>query len=227
MSPGYRRSNGLTVARRCAYLILAAVLCSALAVSSSASARQTRVYSLKIGDHFTVVGTRINCNITNAGSATRIPTVTCGLVHSGSKLLLPKSYSFSFGDRGVGVFGSGAKRQAIFRAQTDRGVPLGDPAPSERTSGTVGRRLRPVARGLEGVNVARTSVVCVAVAYPKPHGPALNCTLSSRAITKALRKPRLTFRPLTITLNDQWLRVSRMSTTKTQRVVFSRREPAG
>ena len=215
------------MAIRRAYPILSAALCSALVLSSSASARQTRIYSLKIGDHFKVVGTRINCKISNAGSATRIPTVTCGLVHSGSNLLLPRSYSFSFGDRGVGVFGSGAKRQPVFRAQTDPGVPLGDPAPSDRTTGTVGARLRPVARGLEGVNVARTSVVCVAVAYPKPHGPALNCTLSSSAITKALRKPRLTFRPLTVTLSDQWLRVSRMSKTKTQRVVFSRREPAG
>jgi hypothetical protein len=77
------------------------------------------------------------------------------------------------------------------------------------------------------VNVARTSVVCVAVAYPRPHPPSLNCTLSSRAIAKALLKPRLAFRPLTIDISPQLLQIWRMSKTKTQRVIFSRREPTG
>jgi hypothetical protein len=70
-------------------------------------------------------------------------------------------------------------------------------------------------------------VVCVAVAYPKPHPPSLNCTLSSRAIAKALLKPRLGFRPLTVDFSPQLLRIWRMSKTKTQRVIFSRRQPTG
>ena len=125
------------------------------------------------------------------------------------------------------MFGSGAKRTVAFRAQSDPGVPLGDPAPADRSSKPVAVRLRPVTQGLEGVNVARTSVICVAVAYSKPNAPSLTCTLSSRAIAKALRKRRLTFRPITVTLSRQWLRVSRMSRAKTQRIVFSRRQPAG
>ncbi|HEY6576693.1 MAG TPA: hypothetical protein VI029_17560, partial [Mycobacterium sp.] len=98
--------------------------------------------------------------------------------------------------------------------------------PTDRSSGTQVAHLRPVAQGLEAVNVARTSVVCVAVGYPRPHPPSLNCTLSSRAIAKALLKPRLGFRPLTVDFSPQLLRISRMSKTKTQRVIFSRRQPA-
>jgi hypothetical protein len=85
--------------------------------------------------------------------------------------------------------------------------------------------LRPVARGLEGVTIAHSSVMCLAISYPRPNGPSLNCTLSSAAITKALAKKRLSFRPLTVTLSARELRVWRMSKTKTQRVVFSRAEP--
>jgi len=140
---------------------------------------------------------------------------------------VPRSYAVSIADRGVTVLGPGSTRRVVLDIRTDPGVPLGDPAPTDRSAGTRVAHLRPVAQGLEAVNVARTSVVCVAVAYPRPHPASLNCTLSSRAIAKALLKPRLGFRPLTVDLSPQLLRIWRMSKTKTQRVIFSRREPTG
>jgi len=207
-------------------LICIAACCFAALASASAAAPQPRIYSLKVGDQFDVAGTRIKCKI--GTSSGRAPAVTCGLFRLGSGDALPKSYGFSFADRGVDVLssGTGSKRQVVFAARTDAGMPLGDPAPTDRSPGRKSPHLRPVAQGLEGVNVARSSVVCVAVAYPPPHDPALNCTLSSGAIRAALRKPRLAFRPLTVTLSPGVLRVWRMSRTKTQRVIFSRSEPA-
>jgi len=213
----------LTVAKHCAYWIAAAAICSAI-VASVSMAAPPRIYSLKVGDRFDVAGTHINCNI-GAASTGRAPTVTCRLLRPATENALPKSYAFSFGDRGVDVLGPAPEQRVVFHAGTDAGLPLGDPAPPDRSSGRTNAHLRPVAQGLEGVNVARTSVICVAVAYPRPHGPSLNCTLSSRAITKALSKPRLAFRPLTVTFSPQLLRVWRMSKTKTQRVVFSRSQP--
>lgn len=220
MSRRYPRGNHVALA--------AAVCCfAALVPVSSAAAPQARVYSLKIGDRFDISGTHIKCKIVPA--AGRAPAVTCALVRAGSNDRLPKSYGFSFGDRGVVVLGPpnpNGPPPVVFRARTDPGVPLGDPAPADRSPTPKNVHLRPVAQGLEGVNVGRSSVVCVVVAYPRPHGPALNCTLSSRAIAAALRRPRLAFRPLTVTLSPQMLRVWRMSKTKTQRVIFSRSEPA-
>jgi hypothetical protein len=213
------------VAANRAHGILAAALCAAVVVSSSAAAPQPRVYSLKIGDRFDVKGTQIRCEIGRAASASRVPVVTCGLYRSGSNVPVPGSYAVSIADRGVTVLGPGGTRHVVFDVRTDPGAPLGDPAPTDHSSGTRVAHLRPVAQGLEAVNVARTSVVCVAVAYPRPHAASLNCTLSSRAIRKALLKPRLAFRPLTVTLSPQLLRVWRMSKTKTQRVIFSRRQP--
>ena len=207
--------------------ILAATLCAAVVVSASAAAPQSRVYSLKIGDRFDVKGTQIRCGIGRAASESRVPVVTCGLYRSGSNVRVPGSYAVSIADRGVTVLGPGSTRRVVLDIRTDPGVPLGDPAPTDRSAGTRVAHLRPVAQGLEAVNVARTSVVCVAVAYPRPHPASLNCTLSSRAIAKALLKPRLGFRPLTVDLSPQLLRIWRMSKTKTQRVIFSRREPTG
>jgi hypothetical protein len=181
------------------------------------------VYVLKVGDRFDVAGTHINCRI-GAGPTGRVSRVTCGLFRPRSNLPIPKSYAFSFGDDGVAVFAPDAKH-VVFSARTDPGLPLGDPAPSDQSFGSRIAHLHPVAQGLEAVDVARTSVVCVAVAYPRPHGPSLNCTLSSRAIARALLKPRLGFRPLTVTFDQQRLRIWRMSKTKTQRTIFSRREP--
>jgi hypothetical protein len=219
MSRRYRRDNHVAFA--------AAVCCFAALVPASSAASQLRVYSLKIGDRFDISGTQIKCKVVPA--AGRAPAVNCALVRAGSTDRLPKSYGFSFGDRGVVVFGpanANGPPPAVFRARTGPGVPLGDPAPADRSPTPKAVHLRPVAQGLEGVNVGRSSVVCVVVAYPRPHGPALNCTLSSRAIAAALRRPRLAFRPLTVTLSPQVLRVWRMSRTKTQRVIFSRAEPA-
>jgi hypothetical protein len=215
------------VARHRIYGILAAALCAAVVVSAGAAAPQPRIYSLKIGDRFDVKGTQIRCAIGGAPSASRVPVVTCRLVRSGSNVPVPRSYAVSIADRGVTVLGPGSTRDVIFDIPTDAGVPLGDPAPRDRSPGARVAQLRPVAQGLEAVNVARTSVVCVAVAYPRPHPPSLNCTLSSRAIAKALLKPRLGFRPFTVDFSPQLLRISRMSKTKTQRVVFSRRQPTG
>lgn len=215
------------MARHRLYGILAATLCAAVVVSASAGAPQPRIYSLKIGDRFDVKGTQIRCGIGGAASASRVPVVTCGLFRSGSKVLVPRSYAVSIADRGVTVLGPGNTQHVVFTTRTDPGVPLGEPAPTDRSSGTQVAHLRPVAQGLEAVNVARTSVVCVAVAYPKPHPPSLNCSLSSRAIAKALLKPRLGFRPLTVDFSPQMLRVWRMSKTKTQRVIFSRGQPTG
>jgi hypothetical protein len=180
---------------------------------------------LKIGDQFGVAGTQIKCKIVAAAGGA--PAVECAPAGTGSNDPPPKSYGFSFGDRGVDVLGpsKGSKRPVVFRARTDAGLPLGDPAPADRSPTPKNVQLNPVAQGLEGINVGRSSVVCVVVAYPRPHGPALNCTLSSRAITAALRKPRLAFRPVTVTLSPQVLRVWRMSQTKMQRVIFSRSEP--
>ena len=213
----------MTVAKHRAYWVAAAVVCSAI-VASASTAAPPRIYSLKIGDRFDVAGTRINCKI-GAASPGRAPTVTCSLVRPGTNDALPNSYAFSFGDRGVDVLGPAPDRRVVFHAATDARLPLGDPAPPDRSPGRTKAHLRPVSQGLEGVNVARTSVVCVAVAYPRPNVPSLNCTLSSRAITKELRKPRLAFQPLTVTFSSQLLRVWRMSTTKTQRIVFSRPQP--
>lgn len=209
------------------YGVLVATLCAAVVVSAGAAASQPRIYSLKIGDRFDVKGTQIRCGIGRVASESRVPVVTCGLFRSGSNVPLPRSYAVSIADRGVTVLGPGNTRHVAFDVRTDPGVPLGDPAPTDRSSGTRVAHLRPVAQGLEAVNVARTSVVCVAVAYPRPHPPTLNCTLSSRAIAKALLKPRLGFRPLTVDFSSQLLRISRMSQTKTQRVIFSRRQPTG
>jgi hypothetical protein len=219
MSRRYRRGNDVAFA--------AAVCCFAALVPASSAASQPRVYSLKIGDRFDISGTHIKCKIVRAAGGA--PAVTCAPVTAGSNGLLPKSYGFSFGDRGVAVLGpptANGPRPAVFRARTDPGLPLGDPAPADRSPTPKNVHLRPVAQGLEGVNVGRSSVVCVVVAYPRPHGPVLNCTLSSRAIAAALRRPRLAFRPLTVTLSPQLLRVWRMSKAKTQREIFSRSEPA-
>jgi hypothetical protein len=207
--------------------LLAATLCAAVVVSASAAASQPRIYSLKIGDRFDVKGTQIRCGISRAASASRVPVVTCGLFRFGSNVPVPRSYAVAIADRGVTVLGPGNTQHVVFETRTDPGLPLGEPAPTDRSSGTQVAHLRPVAQGLEAVNVARTSVVCVAVAYPQPHPPSLNCTLSSRAIAKALLKPRLGFRPLTVDFSPQLLRVWRMSKTKTQRVIFSRRQPSG
>jgi hypothetical protein len=205
--------------------LVAAVCCFLAFVPAGSAAPQTHIYSLKVGDRFDVTGTHLECLV--VAPSGRAPTVSCSPMRTGSEDPLPKSYGFSFADRGVDVLGPpvGATRPVAFRARTDAGLPLGDPAPADRSPAPKNVHLRPVAQGLEGVDVERTSVVCVVVAYPRPHGPALNCTLSSRAITAALRKPRLAFRPLTVTLSPQELRVSRMSKTKTQRVIFSRSEP--
>jgi hypothetical protein len=207
--------------------LFAATLCAVVVVSASAAAPQPRIYSLKIGDRFDVKGTQIRCGIGGAASASRVPVVTCGLFRSGSNVPVPRSYAVSIADRGVTVLGPGNTQHVVFDTRTDPGLPLGEPAPTDRSSGTQVAHLRPVAQGLEAVNVARTSVVCVAVAYPRPHPPSLNCTLSSRAIAKALLKPRLGFRPLTVDFSPQLLRIWRMSKTKTQRVIFSRRQPTG
>jgi hypothetical protein len=182
---------------------------------------------LKVGDRFDISGTHIKCKIVPAVSAA--PAVTCTPGSAGSNDPLPKSYGFSFGDRGVVVLGpsnGNRPRPVAFSARTDPALPLGDPVPADRSPTPKDVHLIPLAQGLEGVNVGRSSVVCVVVAYPRPHGPALNCTLSSRAIAAALRRPRLGFRPLTVTLSPEMLRVWRMSKTKTQRVIFSRSEPA-
>jgi hypothetical protein len=207
--------------------LFAATLCAVVVVSASAAALQPRIYSLKIGDRFDVKGTQIRCGIGRAASASRVPLVTCGLFRSGSSVAVPGSFAVSIADRGVTVLGPGSTRHVVFDIRSDPGVPLGDPAPTDRSPGTRVAHLRPVTQGLEAVNVAGTSVVCVAVAYPRPHPPSLNCTLSSRAIAKALLKPRLGFRPLTVDFSPQLLRISRMSKTKTQRVIFSRRQPTG
>ena len=207
--------------------LFAATLCAVVVVSASAAAQQPRIYSLKIGDRFDVKGTQIRCGIARSASASRVPVVTCGLFRSGSNVRVPRSFAVSIADRGVTVLGPGSTRDVVFDIRTDPGVPLGDPAPTDSSAGTRVAHLRPVAQGLEAVNVARTSVVCVAVAYPRPHSPSLNCTLSSRAIAQALLKPRLGFRPLTVDFSAQSLRISRMSKTKTQRVIFSRRQPSG
>lgn len=207
--------------------LFAATLCAVVVVSASAAAPQPRIYSLKIGDRFDVKGTQIRCGIGRAASASRVPLVTCGLFRSGSSVAVPGSYAVSIADRGVTVLGPGSTRHVVFDIRTDPGVPLGDPAPTDRSPGTRVAHLRPVTQGLEAVNVAGTSVVCVAVAYPRPHPPSLNCTLSSREIAKALLKPRLGFRPFTVDFSPQLLRISRMSKTKTQRVIFSRRQPTG
>ena len=207
--------------------LFAATLCAVVVVSASAAASQPRIYSLKIGDRFDVKGTQIRCGIGGAASASRMPVVTCGLFRSGSNVPIPRSYAVSIADRGVTVLGPGNTQHVVFDTRTDPGLPLGEPAPTDRSSGTKVAHLRPVAQGLEAVNVARTSVVCVAVGYPRPHPPSLNCTLSSRAIAKALLKPRLAFRPLTVDFSPQLLRIWRMSKTKTQRVIFSRRQPTG
>jgi hypothetical protein len=209
------------------HAILAATLCVAVVVPASAAAPQPRIYSLKIGDRFDVKGTQIRCGIGRAASASRVPLVTCGLFRSGSSVPVPRSYAVSIADRGVTVLGPGNTQHVVFDTRTDPGLPLGEPAPTDRSSGAQVAHLRPVAQGLEAVNVARTSVVCVAVLYPRPHPPSLNCTLSSRAIAKALLKPQLGFRPLTVDFSPQLLRIWRMSKTKTQRVIFSRRQPAG
>jgi len=215
-----------TVAKPRAYWLAAAICCFAALAPASGATSQPRIYSLKVGDRFDVAGTRIKCRITKSG---RAPIVRCALVRTGSGDPLRNSFGFSFADRGVDVLRAapGGNRRLVFRARSDPGAPLGDPAPADRSPAPKSVRLQPVAQGLEGVNVGRSSVVCVVVAYPRPHGPRLNCTLSSRAITSALRKPRLAFRPLTVTLSPQQLRVWRMSKTKTQRVIFSRSEPAG
>ena len=215
------------VARHRVHGLFAATLCAVVVVSASAAASQPRIYSLKIGDRFDVKGTQIRCGIGRAASASRVPLVTCGLFRSGSNVPVPRSYAVSIADRGVTVVGPGNTQHVVFDTRTDPGVPLGDPAPTDRSPGTRVAHLRPVTQGLEAVNVAGTSVVCVAVAYPRPHPPSLNCTLSSRAIAKALLKPRLGFRPLTVDFSPQLLRISRMSKTKTQRVIFSRRQPSG
>jgi len=207
--------------------LFAATLCAVVVVSASAAALQPRIYSLKIGDRFDVKGTQIRCGIGRAASASRVPLVTCGLFRSGSSVAVPGSFAVSIADRGVTVLGPGSTRHVVFDIRSDPGVPLGDPAPTDRSPGTRVAHLRPVTQGLEAVNVAGTSVVCVAVAYPRPHPPSLNYTLSSRAIAKALLKPRLGFRPLTVDFSPQLLRISRMSKTKTQRVIFSRRQPTG
>jgi hypothetical protein len=207
--------------------LFAATLCAVVVVSAGAAAPQPHIYSLKIGDRFDVKGTQIRCGIGGAASASRVPVVTCGLFRSGSNVPVPRSYAVAIADRGVTVLGPGNTQHVVFETRTDPGLPLGEPAPTDRSSGTQVAHLRPVAQGLEAVNVARTSVVCVAVGYPRPHPPSLNCTLSSRAIAKALLKPRLGFRPLTVDFSPQLLRIWRMSKTKTQRVIFSRRQPTG
>jgi hypothetical protein len=190
--------------------VLATACCAAVAATAGAGT-PPQLYALKVGDRFDLRGTTIACTIVDG------PAITCGPGSSGS-------YSFVFRDRGVDVLGPGSSRHVVYQASTDNGAPLGDPAPAGSGKARA-VHLRPVAQGLEGATIAKSSIVCLAVSYPKPAGPSLNCTLSSAAITKALGKKRLTFRPLTVTLNAHVLRVWRMSKAKTQRVVFARSEP--
>ena len=197
----------------------------AVAAGVAGAGTQPRLYTLKTGDRFDVRGTRISCTV-GVASPGRAPTVTCGPTRAGSRTPLAKSYAFAFGDRGVHVIGPGSLRHVVYHAATDKGAPLGDPAPHGGSAARQTVHLRPVVQGLEGVTIAGSSVVCLAVSYPKPQGPSLNCTLSSAAITKALARKRLSFRPLTVTLSTRALRVWRMSKTKTQRVIYSRAEPA-
>jgi hypothetical protein len=203
--------------------VAVAVACAVIVGSASSATPQPHISLVKVGDTFDVLGTSVKCAVGVGPS--RKPTVTCALKRQGSSNPLPKSYAFSFGDRGVNVLGPGSQGRVVFRARSDSGVPLGNPAPIDRTLGRQNVHLHPVTQGLQGVNVSGSSVVCVAVGYPRPEQASLNCTLSSQAIAKALHKRRLDFRPLTVTLSPQTLRVWRMSKAKTQRVIFSRAQP--
>jgi hypothetical protein len=203
------------------FAVVAVSLVALLLASGGGATPAHPLTLLKIGDLFDVTGTKISCGIGGAGLRSRVPMVTCGLFRPGSAQPIPGSYSFSIGDLGIAVLGPGAAHHVVYGVRTDKTTPLHDAAPPDHSTGVRVAHLHPAA---EGVEVSKTSILCLAITDSQ-NAPSLNCSLSSPTIIKALRQPLLAFRPLTVTLTEHRIRIWRMSKTKVQRIIFSRAEP--